>query len=128
MPKVCEFCSILDLDQCALIGGCAHRRANPTVYQLDEENHRLGYAMFVLQQQRHRLHQWLLPRIGEVYVVREWDDSENTVKVTSIDPSVGSVFFQYDDGLVHAVSLEYFLHGLGAKPRDLALTPGILLS
>lgn len=52
------------------------------------------------------------PVSGTKYVIREWDNSQDKVLVLNVTRS--SVRFQYDDGLTHEVSPDYFAFGLNA--------------
>lgn len=56
----------------------------------------------------------LYPVMGTKYVIREWDDSLNKVLVTKVSKADDTVTFQYEDGLTHQVSADYFAVGINA--------------
>lgn len=60
----------------------------------------------------------VFPVVGSRYVVREWDDTKNKVLVTATSTEDTSVTFQYEDGLTHTTSCDYFareLHAAGIR-------------
>jgi hypothetical protein len=52
------------------------------------------------------------PVEGTKYIIREWDDSTNKVTVVKVAPL--DVTYQYEDGLTHKVTPDYFAHSLNA--------------
>lgn len=45
-------------------------------------------------------------RVGHHYVVREWDGTQSWVRV--LRRPLGEVIFQYEDGLTHKTTRDYF--------------------
>lgn len=56
----------------------------------------------------------LYPVTRMKYIITEWDGSKNKVVVKETSKEKSSVTFEYEDGLIHEVSADYFAFTLSA--------------
>lgn len=56
----------------------------------------------------------LYPVVGVKYSITEWDGTKDKVLVRETSKEKSSVTFEYQDGLTHEVSADYFAFGLWA--------------